>query len=220
MDRTTAIAVFDFDETIVFENSLGLLFQHATGSRTYFLHAIPAILSFLFTSQAYQSGAYYQLRKAIKQRLYRHCLQGRSMATLESAGKFAATKLTLNPGVVEHLKQHRQQGDYILIATASPWQYVEAILSAQNIPFDKVIGTELSIASSASDNAALRGQINGEECSRDHKWQRIQETLIGAGFKPESLTAFGNDPDDIPMLRQATLGYIVSGTDITAYQGN
>ena len=221
MEKISAVAVFDFDETIVLENSLGLLFSYVVGSRAYVFKALPAIVAYIK-----KPGSFYDLRKLIKRRLYHACLLNQPANNLIHAGSFAAKKLTLNPRVVELLKRHAESKDFLLIATASPWQYVQSILESLDIPFNKVIGTEL--ASSSDDghkegdieegDRVLTGSLVGEECSRDHKWQRIEACFKELNIGDCPVVAYGNRPDDVQMLEQVNTGYVVSGRNITLFK--
>lgn len=216
MSEKVNVAVFDFDETIVLENSLGHLFRHATGNPFYVFKAWPAIYRFVM-----KPGSYYHLRKCIKRRMYHACLSNVDVEKLTTAGVFAAKRMTVNPEVVSRVIIHIQKGDYVLIATASPYQYVQSILEDLKIPFNKVIGTKLCEQpklGSASNLKTLTGSMSGEECSRKEKWTRIESCLSAEGINASKITAYGNDPDDIYMLQQADTGYVVADRVITAYQ--
>lgn len=216
MYKKWVIAVFDFDETIVIENSLGQLFRYVTGSQWYVVKALPAIIRYVI-----KPGNFYYLRKLVKFHLYHSCLSGRSVDSLNQAGVFALKHLTFNPVVVDHLKQHVAEGDIVIIATASPWLYVQSILKTQGVPFDSIIGTELEIHDEPSRNnqsSRLSGYLLGEECSRNNKWLKIEAHILELGLPNYELVAYGNRPDDVDLLQQADTGYVVSGRKITLFK--
>jgi HAD superfamily phosphoserine phosphatase-like hydrolase len=192
--------VFDFDETLVLQNSLGLMFK-CIATNNYWITAIPAVIRSVLIGQF---G--YRLRRNIKQALYGKYLAGVNPRDLQEAGKLAAKQLTVNVPVMNALKIAKTQGDVVIVATASPRIFVAAILDEMKVDLDKVIGTEIDLE---------MGQIIGEECSRQAKWNALSKELNK--LRIQKTLAYGNAPDDIYMLKKVDEGFLVEGGSINKY---
>jgi phosphatidylglycerophosphatase C len=197
----TTVAVFDFDETLVLENSLGYLFQEVA-SKTYWTAAIPAI-----TKSVLRWKFGYKLRLSVKQALYKKHLKGVSENSVYQAGTATAVRLTVNSNAMDELKSANERGETVVIATASPRIYVTAILDELNVHRFKVIGTEVDFEA---------GHILGEECSREAKWRAITKEL--QGLEVGNITGYGNAPDDLFMLNQVDQGFLVKGPSVSQYK--
>jgi HAD superfamily phosphoserine phosphatase-like hydrolase len=195
------VTVFDFDETLVLENSLSYLFQ-GVASSIYWVYAIPAIAKSIFLCQF---G--YKLRLCVKKKLYGVHLKGVSERTVYEAGTAAASRLTVNTKVMNQLELANERGEIVVIATASPRIYVTAILDELKVNRFKIIGTEVDFES---------GQILGTECSCEEKWNAVSNELQSYEF--DKIRAYGNAPDDLFMLSQVDEGFIVKGQLVTHYK--
>ena len=196
----TTVVVFDFDETLVLENSLGYLFQAVAG-KNYWAAAIPAITQSIF---CLKFG--YKLRLRVKQALYKKYLKGVSENSIYQAGTIAATRLTVNNNVMDALKTANERGETVVIATASPRIYVTGILDELKVNRFKVIGTEIDLET---------GCILGEECSREVKWHTVTKELYN--LEIGTITGYGNAPDDLFMLKQVDQGFLVKGLLVSQY---
>jgi HAD superfamily phosphoserine phosphatase-like hydrolase len=195
------VTVFDFDETLVLENSLSYLFKEIAG-KYFWCSAIPAVVKSIFL---YQFG--YKLRINVKKKLYETYLQGVSELSVYQAGTAAASKLTVNTQVMMQLELANERGELVLIATASPRVYVTAILDELKIDYFKIIGTEVDFEI---------GHILGKECSREEKWNSVSKELKDYNFG--KIRAYGNAPDDLFMLSQVDEGFLVRGQLVTIYE--
>jgi HAD superfamily phosphoserine phosphatase-like hydrolase len=196
----TTVVVFDFDETLVLENSLGYLFQEIAG-KNYWTAAIPAITLSVF---CLKFG--YKLRLSVKQALYKKHLKGVSENAIYQAGTIAASRLTVNNKVMDMLKSANERGDTVVVATASPRIYVTGILDELKVNRFKVLGTEVDLEA---------GCILGKECSREVKWLSITKELNS--LEVDNITGYGNAPDDIFMLKQVDQGFLVKGLSVYQY---
>jgi|TARA_B110001469_G_C9644259_1_gene324978 phosphatidylglycerophosphatase C len=193
--KPNIVTVFDFDETLVLENSLGYLFEELA-NKAYWTAAIPAVIkSFLCLNFG------YKLRLNVKKSLYKRHLKGCSESVIYQAGTSAAGRLTINIKVMDQLKLANELGETIIIATASPRVYVSAILDKLGVPRSKVIGTEVDLGT---------GHISGGECSREAKWDAVREEL--KTLQVSTIKAYGNAPDDLFMLKQVDQGFLVKGS--------
>jgi phosphoserine phosphatase len=183
------VTVFDFDETLVLENSLSYLFQ-GVASSIYWVYAIPAIAKSIFLCQF---G--YKLRLCVKKKLYGVHLKGVSERTVYEAGTAAASRLTVNTKVMNQLELANERGEIVVIATASPRIYVTAILDELKVNRFKIIGTEVDF---------------------EEKWNAVSNELQSYEF--DKIRAYGNAPDDLFMLSQVDEGFIVKGQLVTHYK--
>jgi HAD superfamily phosphoserine phosphatase-like hydrolase len=194
------VVIFDFDETMVLENSLGYLFK-SIGGRFYWLTAIPAVLASI---ASLKFG--YKLRRAVKDKLYAKHLTEMSIESVTKIGRNVAGQLSQNMSVIHKLYEAKQAGHYIVVATASPQLYVAAIVREMGLPVDVIIGTSIHFE---------LGCINGDECSRESKWKAVSRLL--SCDDNVITTAYGNNPDDNYMLSCVDHGFVVKGSAITPY---
>jgi len=189
--------IFDFDETLVLQNSLKQMFRIIGGN----LYWLPIVLLVIRSIALGKFG--YKLRKKIKNTLYKKYIKDTSKEIIYQTGLKAASSLTVNENVMSKLEAANLREDIVIVATASPRVYVSAILDALDIKRCLVIGTEIDF---------LTGKIIGKECSRDAKWTAIVKET--AGMKIKSITAYGNIPDDLFMLKKANNGFVIKGSKI------
>jgi phosphoserine phosphatase len=101
------------------------------------------------------------------------------------------------------LQQYLAQDTSVIIATASPDNFVSGIVETLNLPDIFIIGTRI---------CRHTGNIIGEECSRENKWIRVSNHAEKTGAK--KIIAYGNEPDDLVLLKKADEGYIVNQQSI------
>ncbi len=197
------LALFDFDETLIQENSLSCLFKTVSGKKVLF----PDVLSLIPNPKTYRNGIKYSIRY----RLYARCLKGVSETTIIQAGKTAAQKLHPLIAVVEQLQELKEKGHTIWIITATPTLFVKAIADEWGWPVDKVIGTELY-----QESGIYTGKF-AIECMKQEKVLRINQAIKTAQITPSIEVAYGNLPVDIPMLKMAKRRYAVKGNQFSLY---
>ena len=189
------VALFDFDETLIRPNSLGLLFRAASGRRRLWPLVAPTVLN----PGSYRNG----VRLAIKRRLYMRCLKGHSSEWLHEAGMTSAARLPINADAVAALEALAGDGLHVWLATASPRAYVEGVVAAYGWPVTRVVGTELSM---------IEGGFTGvlaNECAGDEKVTQLVAALAAAYPSYAVRAAYGNLPVDGPLLNLAERGYNV-----------
>lgn len=198
------LALFDFDETLIYQNSLGLLFKKVTGKRFIFQRALPL---------AFRASTYrYGVKKSIKRQLYIKCLAGVSENELYDAGKSSAAELKQIDDVVSQLYMLHKKKFTIWIVTATPPLFVKGIIEQWDWPVDRIIGTEL-----CQKNGIYTGNF-GEECMKDEKVKRIKNVIGDEKLELTIELAFGNMPVDIPMMSLANKSYAVDGKKIIVFK--
>lgn len=208
-DLSTQLALFDFDHTLITTNSLNHLFA--------FLDQAPAYQRVLREmSQWLTLGDltnYVRLKTAIKTHLYRRVLVGHKVDQLAEAAKVAAPKLKLNGKAMAAYHKAQADGLRQIIVTASPTEYIRALLPLLGITADYVVGTDLE----ADRHGILTGCFLGQECIRGNKPAKVAafvEALAQSeGHKGVKIAlAVGNPPDDDALLAMAPRAIAVDKT--------
>jgi phosphatidylglycerophosphatase C len=194
------LALFDFDETLIKENSLANLFKEVTGKKFLF----PYALSLVLQPSTYRKG----VKWSIKRRLYKCCLSGVTEKELFSAGRTVAERLNPITNVTEKLHELYANDYKIWIITATPTLFVKGIITEWQWPIDKVIGTELY-----QNNQVYTGELD-KECMQEEKVKRIQKTIEEEGLNFSIEVSYGNLPVDIPMMLLALKSYAVKNEKI------
>lgn len=188
------LALFDFDETLIRENSLGALFKAQGRCGPLWLEAS----AIFFHDRVYRQG----IRQAIKHQLYSRCLAHATDADLLRHGRALAGRFHPIPETLRRLRTLHEDGVDIWVVTATPRPFVQGIVETLDWPVRRVLGTELPTL----DGLHYSGWLQGE-CWREEKVRRLREAL--ADWSGEILVAYGNAPADLPMLAMAQRGFVV-----------
>lgn len=197
------IALFDFDETLIQENSLNFLFKHFLGKRPLAIQLLPL----LFKASTYQQG----IKVSIKTYLYKKSLNGKVREQLFAAGVALFDKVTPIIEVVDIMKNLNNAGIEIWIVTASPESYISGIVEQLGWPVKRVIGTTI-----AEQNGMLTGEIESE-CQEQEKVVRLNSFFSANDERYDIIQAFGNLPVDIPMLKMADNSFYVLNKVVKAF---
>ena len=189
------IALFDFDETLIKENSLSYLFKYLLGRKPLFLYLFTLFWDF----RIYRG----QLKSLIKNRLYKKSLQGRDVEEVYQAGLVSAVKLSQINEVVQQMYDLHEKGVEVWIITASPQPFIEGIVAQLKWPVVRVIGTLL-----VAEQGKLTGEI-GAECQLQEKVRRFNITIEKDALDYCVEASYGNLPVDIPMLNLAQHKFFV-----------
>lgn len=198
-----SVALFDFDETLVKENSLSYLFKYLLGNKPLFTYLLPTLCD----RRSYVG----EHKAAIKYCLYKRSLSGRTSSEVYEAGKNTAKKLTLFTQVTDKLIQLDKEGVEVWIITASPQIFIEGVVDELQWPVKRVVGTRLK-----SHNEVLSGDI-GNECQINEKVYRFNEIVEQEGLQLNVQEAYGNLPVDLPMLKLATNQFYVEYDKLYTY---
>lgn len=197
------VALFDFDETLIRENSLGSLFKAASGRRRLWPQAILAV----FDPLCWRKGP----RIAIKHRLYKLCLEGLAENQLYPLGEQVANKFEPVTEVQKALREQHDKGAEIWVVTASPELFIRGLLARLELPVSCVIGTRLP----TSD-----GHLTGEltfECSGSEKIKRILSTVREHDTQVALNQGYGNLPWDREMLSLVSQAFVVRKGVVRAF---
>ncbi|PQJ71311.1 hypothetical protein BTO01_08475 [Vibrio jasicida] len=176
------IVIFDFDETLIYGNSLNKLFGYYSSR--------PKLLGYtlfsLFDKRLYSVN----YKKAIKCTLYRKVLKGTLHQNLFDVGTVVAKNLTPIPQVLQNLNSYANRGFDIWVVTASPELFVSGIISSLGWSVDRVIGTKM---------VHCKGVLDGSfdvECEWDEKVLRVHSELEKINEKVCLHSSYGNLPQD------------------------
>ena len=195
------LVLFDFDETIIKENSVKKLLYAASGRRFLWPMAIPALVHF---------SGWRQFRQSVKNRVYNECLNALSDADQYHFGRAFGITFTLNSEVCEKMKYHHEQGHKIWIVTASPQPYVKGVAETLDLPYELVIGTQLPSGPELFDLSEI-------ECSGGKKVDEVNARLTEGALYFNTILAYGNLPWDGELLSMADEGYVVTNGRISKY---
>ena len=183
----SVVAAFDLDGTLARHDTLTPFLRLVAG-RARVLGAVARSAPALARA-ARDRGE----RDAAKEQVLRSTLRGYTIDALtEAAARYAPT-VPLRDDVVAHLRAHQRDGHETLLISASPAIYVRAI--ADHLGIDHVVATELEVV-----DGVVTGRYVGRNCRAEEKLRRLIEWL---GDRDVELHAYGNSPDDDPMLSRA-----------------
>jgi len=96
---------------------------------------------------------------------------------------------------VEELRKRHAEGAEVLLITASPTFYLEAL--KDELPIRRIIGTRMHV-----ENGVYTGLIAGENCRGVQKPLRLAEDLAARGDMVDYAAswAYGDSAGDAPML--------------------
>lgn len=183
------VVLFDFDETLVLENSLMSLFEYYCDRKKILGYSVLSI----FDKRLYTR----QYKKAVKYTLYRNILEGQSEESLSIAGADIAKTLTPIRNVVEDLQAYADLGKEVWIITASPELFVRGIVESLGWPVSKVIGTRMN-----SNRGILTGSFE-KECEWGEKVERLTVEVKNVEELVSFYASYGNLPQDEKIISVA-----------------
>jgi HAD superfamily hydrolase (TIGR01490 family) len=192
----TIVAVFDFDGTITYRDTLFSFLLYLVGPWRLFLNTIPLLPTL--------SGYAIKLipNSVAKERVFIRFLAGMPEGiVLEYANRFAETRVPslVRENALKRLAWHRQQGHRCVVVSASIEDYVAPWAYAAG--FDDVIATRLQ----RGNDGALTGCYDGQNCYGPEKVRRLRE-LLGDTTNLE-LYAYGDSRGDRELLALADHAY-------------
>lgn len=193
-----ALAVFDLDGTLVRGDTfLPFVVGYARAQRRY-----RALVTLPVWIGLYAARLLPDYRA--KQRVLMSCFRGESMAAVaDFAAGFCErwVRPRLHEPVFARLTDHLAAGHRVVLLSASPDLYVEAVGRALGI--DEVVCTRVRCTPGGWD-----GALDGPNCKGEQKLVRLR-THLGAERWPGESYAYGDSASDLPVLRWATHGFLV-----------
>jgi HAD superfamily hydrolase (TIGR01490 family) len=181
------LALFDFDGTLSFKDSLGEFLKHASSKNSYFLKM----------ARFFPYFTLWQLRvisnSRAKEHLFEIFFKGMDEeAFKQKAEEFSLQKLDtiINKERVQILREHQAKGDRVVIVSAS----MECWLA----PWCKREGIELLSTRLEFTKGAFSGSFATKNCHGAEKARRIKEHLDIKQYK--TIYAYGDSSGDKEML--------------------
>ena len=101
------------------------------------------------------------------------------------------------PGAPALLNSHRQQGDLLMVITATHRLLTQPIV--EHLGIDLLLASEPVLL-----DGHPTGAIQGTPCYREGKVERLREWLDEDGFKPRRTWFYSDSLNDLPLLEQVT----------------
>jgi HAD superfamily hydrolase (TIGR01490 family) len=191
-DSSSAVAAFDLDGTLTDGGSVFKWLRHIAGNRLVYSAASRRVYGLAWA--ALRSG---ETADRVKESLFYATLAGRSLDDVrEASTQFGRQHLAahIRPDTKARLEWHLEQGHRVVIVSASPELYVDAI--SVTLGAHGAIGTRL-----ASDPLGrLTGGYLGRNCRGEEKIRRLLEWV---GTDEVEIYAYGNSRGDRRLLAAA-----------------
>jgi HAD superfamily hydrolase (TIGR01490 family) len=199
----TQLVFFDLDETITRHDTLlpyamGLMLRKRPWRLPLLATVIPSVVSFL-------TGRVDEGR--VKEAFIKATLRGTSRAALEAWTLEFVLKVIADgtfPTALKKIKEHRKNGDYLILMSASTDLYVPAI--AEALGFQETICTQVRWNGDRLDGTLTTPNRKGAEKARCFAQARAQHPGLAT-------VAYGNSSTDLPHLQLADQGVLVNGSD-------
>jgi phosphatidylglycerophosphatase C len=192
-DPRPVVAAFDVDGTLTTADCVLPFLRRAAGRRL-----VTALLS---RPVALGSGLLRRDRDLLKE-LSCAALAGLSGADVDRLGaEFAQDVFSsrLRDDTAARLRRHRELGHTVVLASASLDAYLLPL--GELLGVDEVVCTRLERA-----HGRLTGRLDGANCRGAEKARRVRELLSARGLDGAELWAYGDSPDDEPLLESADHG--------------
>lgn len=185
-----SLALFDFDGTLTFKDSLSDFIAYAVGRPRMLTGA--CLLSPVLAAYAIKlldNGR-------AKQKVLTHFFAGWRAEELRSLGSaYALERLPriLRPQGLERINWHQRQGHEVVVVSASPDIWLRAWTENMHIG---LVGTALD-----EQEGRITGTYQGQNCHGEEKVRRIRAHYTLEEYN--TIFAYGDTPGDRPMLALA-----------------
>jgi HAD superfamily phosphoserine phosphatase-like hydrolase len=190
---TRALAVFDFDGTLIEGDALWAFLFFVAGYIRTLLCLAEAILTLRIRQyKDKEDPALKDHRTFIKGWLIDRLLKGKGLGTIKPAMDKLYQWQIWKPDMIAALKDHAAKGHHIVIASGSLDIYLPQLL--RDLPHDAVICTEIEMYGDI-----IVGTMTNGNCVRQRKAELVAEYIAANGPFDETW-GYGNFPHDVPML--------------------
>lgn len=186
----SGIAFFDFDGTITRKDTLWEVIRFHKGSMALYggmVRLLPALISFKLKRIAAQE---------MKERVLRYYFGNISQQEFEEGcRRFCTDRLPLlvRDQALAAIRQHQQQGNQVVVVSASAEDWVAPWCEVQHI---SCIASRLEIT-----DQRLTGNLQGNNCNGPEKVNRIRQQFNLHDYT--EIYAYGDSEGDRPMLALA-----------------
>ncbi len=210
MPRPTTVAAFDFDGTLSTRDCVVPFMRKVASAPRLFARLAARPLP-LVAALARRD------RDTIKELATRAAFGGRLADRVDAAGRdFAAQVVArgLRADTVERLRAHLDDGDRVVIVSASLQPYLDPIGVA--LGAHGVLCTRLAV----DDDGVLTGALDGENCRAEEKVRRLSSWLTGEHLARENvhLVVYGDSAGDHALLAEADSGFWAARRTLAAWR--
>ena len=188
------IAFFDFDGTLIKEDSFLLFIKWISSKKKYFIGWLLIVFYYLF----YKSG--FLSQKSFKEKVITYFMKEKEQEEIKKYAKNFA-KIIIEEKLTEQAKKqleyHENAGDRIVIVSASLDLWLQ--------PWCEIRGFDMVCSIAEVKDGKLTGKLVGKNCIREEKVNRIK-----SAYKLEEylkIYVYGNSENDRPMLSLGTDAY-------------
>jgi phosphatidylglycerophosphatase C len=193
---TLGAAVFDFDRTLIRQESMAIFLRAMAGPAGY--------LSALAAASLTAARATPDRRMEVwRAELLRRTLAGKTVAQACSAAERIFARLDWIETTLAELARHQAEGRRVLVATGSLSCYVPALLALKGLTVDAILATEMAVA-----DDILTGEMATPSCTWGEKARRVRDWLAA---NTGEVWGYGNMPHDEAMLALADHPTVVPG---------
>ena len=137
----------------------------------------------------------------MRARLFQSMFKGIAADFVQNLAQEYALQLTqnLDQNLLQQLRLHQQQGDHIVLVSASIDLYL--------VPICEFLNIELICTATEIKNGLLTGHYSSEDCSCEQKKLRILQQYNLEDY--QYIYAYGNSEEDLDMLSLADHPYMM-----------
>jgi len=194
-DKILTLAVFDFDGTIIRKDSLLEFIRFTKGNLRFYS-------SFLLFSPLLMAMKLKWLPNwKVKQLLFTYLFQGVNIKVFDDWGNdfIAVIDKMLYPKALDTLKRHRENGDKIIIISASIENWIKPWAVRNGV--DLILATKIEI----NKTGALTGRFLTKNCYGQEKVNRLLEMFPNKDLY--YLVAYGDSRGDRELIELADEGF-------------
>ncbi|MBT2571177.1 HAD-IB family hydrolase [Planococcus sp. ISL-110] len=190
------VAIFDFDGTLYSKETFQLMMdhlknhpEHSRRYRQFYRAIIP-----LYVGHKLKIYPERKMRERSVQ-AYLSALETFTQIELERYFGEIADRMhdDMNPNVVERLKNHVANNDYVMLVSGAFTPLLHAV--TKQFPFKTIIGTEILYKNNILDHRTSISHIQGPL-----KIIKIKEALEGQDIDWANSYAYGDSHSDLPVL--------------------
>ncbi|MDQ3311072.1 MAG: HAD-IB family hydrolase [Actinomycetota bacterium] len=210
MPRTTTVAAFDFDGTLSTHDCVVPFMRKVAGTPRFVARLAARPLP-LIAALARRD------RDAVKELATRAAFGGRSAADVDAVGRVFAAQVVaggVRSDTVERLRAHLDDGDTVVIVSASLQPYLDPVGAA--LGAHGVLCTRLAV----DDDGVLTGALEGENCRAEEKVRRLSSWLTAEHLARENvhLVVYGDSVGDHALLAEADSGFWAARRTLAAWR--
>ncbi|AIY06151.1 phosphoserine phosphatase [Planococcus sp. PAMC 21323] len=190
------VAIFDFDGTLYSKETFQLMMnhlknhpEHSSRYRQFYRAIMPP-----YIGHRLKIYPEWKMRERSVQ-AYLSSLETFTKTELEQFFSEIADQMhgDMNPTVVERLKEHVANNDYVMLVSGAFTPLLHAV--TKQLPIKTIIGTEVLYINNILDHKTPLSHVQGQL-----KTKKIKEALQGWDIDWANSYAYGDSPSDLPVL--------------------